>query len=493
MRFWAGALAILWLVAACSTGTSQSLPSISPPLPSATATKASPTVTPLPTASPSPTATPLPRETASPPTPTPGAERPSIVGAELFQLTKAGGLQAALDAGVHWVRYGAFDWDRIEPERTEPPTYHWEVVDEAGLARAADLGLEVIAVVRFAPEWAQGIPGHACGPIDEEAYGAWVEFLTALVARYSAPPYSIRYWELGNEPDIDPTLVGKRNIYGCWGNAEDEYYGGGTYAEMLKHAYPAIKDADPNAHVLIGGLLLDCDPRDPEACQWGSHKDLPPRFLEGILVHGGGPYFDIVSFHAYARYAPEQPQKMTNFTWPGSVTVVPEKAQFIREVLSKYGFGNKPLMNTETALQCTTASVDCYEGQAMYAPKAYGDAMSLGLQAQVYYAITTNWYNTGLLNQDLTPKPVYNAYKTASNYLAGATYRGAAAGYPAGIAGHAFGFLETTNRIDVIWSQDGTQKAVALPAGSSAYNRYGTLIAGDAILVTYEPVYVLRP
>ncbi len=419
----------------------------------------------------------------------------SVFGLEMHRISTAGGLTQVNATDTKWVRFRAFLWNEIEPVRTNPPTYVWSEVDEASLIAARNNGLTVIATVHMSPRWAlrNQDDEYLCGQIDEQALDEFAQFLRAAVTRYSAPPYNVKYWELGNEPDIDPILLWEDNIYGCWGDVNDPYYGGGYYANMLKVAYPAIKAADPDAQVLIGGLLLDCDPRDPEACQGGSHKELPSKFLEGILRGGGGPYFDIVSFHAYARYAPDQPQKMTSFTWPGSVTVVPEKAEFIREILKKYGFGNKPLMNTETALLCQTASADCYEVQAMYVPKAYGDAMAVDLKAQFYFAITSNWYSTGLLNADLTPKPVYNAYKTASSYLWDATYRGAATGYPAGVTGHAFGFMGVSRRIDVIWSQDGTQKAVALPAGSSAYNRYGTLIPGDAILVNYEPVYVIQP
>ena len=451
----------------------------------------SPTAT-RPAATLAPAATLSPQEVACGPDGDPN--RPSIVGAELFQLTKPGGLQAAVAAGVHWVRYGAFDWDRIEPERTDPPTYHWEAVDEAGLARAADLDLEVIAVVRFAPEWAQGSPGHACGPIDEKAHGAWVEFLSALVTRYSAPPYSIRYWELGNEPDIDSTLVGRRNIYGCWGNAEDEYYGGGAYAEMLKVAYPAIKAVDPTAQVLIGGLLLDCDPRDAEACQWGSHKDLPPRFLEGILVQGGGPYFDLVSFHAYAHYKDELGQ-MINWGWPGAVTSIPEKTAFLREVLQAYGYGDKGLMNTEAALLCKEPTPDCLETQALYVPRAYADALAAGLEAQIYFAVVNeHWYNTGLVYRDLTPKPAYQALVTASQFLGQAGYLGPLSGYPPGVGGYAFWRCDEGRHLDLIWSVDGEPLPVDLPSEATVYDRFGVAVpSAGALQVDYQPLYVDRP
>ena len=71
---------------------------------------------------------------------------------------------------------------------------------------------------------------------------------------------------------------------------------------MLKVAYPQIKAADPQAQVLVGGLLLDCDPRPGAGCSLTAQNAIPPKFLEGILRNNGGPYFDGVSFHAYDFY-----------------------------------------------------------------------------------------------------------------------------------------------------------------------------------------------
>ena len=60
--------------------------------------------------------------------------------------------------------------------------------------------------------------------------------------------------------------------------------------------------------MLIGGLLLDCDPGpNPNICAELGKNDRPPKYLEGILRNGGGNYFDGVAFHAYdffPYYAP---------------------------------------------------------------------------------------------------------------------------------------------------------------------------------------------
>ena len=259
---------------------------------------------------------------------------------------------------------------------------------------------------------------------------------------------------------------------------------------MLKKAYPAIKAADPRAQVLLGGLLLDCDPRNPPA-----GKDCTSsKFLEGILREGGGDYFDLVNYHAYTYYVGgATPIKNTN--WPGSITGVPEKTKFLQEVLAQYGFADKPLINTEAALACKTATSDCMEAQAMYVPRVYAEALALGLEAQVYYAmVNESWWHTGLLMPNLTPKPAYNAFKTASGFLEEARYQGPVTGYPARIQGYSFRRGNSASVLDVIWTRDGGDRTVILPAGATAYDRYGTLLAASGtIQAGLSPVYIVKP
>jgi hypothetical protein len=416
---------------------------------------------------------------------------PSIFGVQMTrQVDDTHGLSRAVAAQMQWLRLSAFHWDEIEPVRTTPATYDWSVVDEQSLFNARSRRMEIIAIVQFAPSWAQAIYGSYCGPIRQDALGAYAEFLTALVNRYSAPPYNIRYWELGNEPDVDPSLVSSHSAFGCWGDEDDPYYGGGYYAEMLKVAYPAIKAADANAQVLVGGLLLDCNPNNPPP-----GKDCKPgKFMEGILLNGGGPYFDSVSFHAYTYYLEDQ-DKMENSNWPGSITAVPDKTLFLKNVLAQYGYAGKLLMNTETALLCSADTTACREAQAKYVPRVYAEALSLDIKSQIYFAlINQGWWNTGLLQTDLTPRPAYYAYATAASILAAVDYEGQASGYPAGIEGYTFRQQRTSWTVDVIWAWDGGQYTVTLPAGASAFDRFGTLLAtSGTIQVDGAPVYIKKP
>jgi hypothetical protein len=408
---------------------------------------------------------------------------PPVFGVQMHGIHNSHGLSEALAGEVHWVRYNAFPWDLIQPGKSDP--FDWTQVHEASLRNAYENDLQVIASVRFAPLWAQKYKGSYCGPIRQNRFSDFAEFLTALVNRYKNPPYNVKYWELGNEPDA-PVWY-NRSGYGCWGEVNDPYYGGRYYGEMLKYAYPAIKAADPDAKVLIGGLLLDCDPNNPPPRKSCTSS----RFLEGILRAGGGPYFDIVSFHSYTFYGGTL-GGMGNGNWSGSATAIPEKAAFLRGVLNQFGYGDKALMNTESALLCNDATAQCLDTQGMYIPRAYAEALAVGLSAQVHYDIKGTWRYTGLLKPDLTPKPVYYAYQTAAGFLSQASYVGPVTGYPPGIEGYTFQKRDGSGYLDVVWSADGSPITVRLNAGEVAYDRYGNAVSGP-VEVSYEPFYIEHP
>jgi len=419
---------------------------------------------------------------------------PPLFGVVMPVINDSNGLAQAVQAGVYWADHSAFSWAGIEPSRTEPPTYNWGAVEEQSLINAAPNGLVVIARVHLTPPWARELPSHNCSRIKRDSLEEFAQFLTALVNRYKEAPYNVKYWELDSEVDVDPALTDPSNPQGfwCWGDQYDPYYGGGYFAEMLQWAYPAIKAADPQAQVVIGGLLLDCDPRNPppgKTCQ-------SSRFLEGVLRGGGGSHFDTVSFHAYAYYGGTLGQ-MGNPNWTGGVwkqsTAVLEKASFVRQVLSTYGYGNKGIMNMEAALFCEDdppASPDCLQTQAMYVPRAYAEAMASGVMAQAWFWMKDPvWRSTGLLDALLNPKPVYYAYQFASRELSHARYVGPVGDYAPGVAGYSF--ISGTQRIQVVWSADNFSHNISPPSGFvRALDKYGVSVGGSPVSVGVSPVYL---
>ncbi|MEJ2207683.1 MAG: cellulase family glycosylhydrolase, partial [Anaerolineae bacterium] len=209
----------------------------------------------------------------------------------------------AVDLRANWVRLNQrISWRDLQP--AEGAAIDWsQLADFEDELRALKAnGMTPMVIVDNHPEWATieayGADGQRswCAAIRPDKYNAFAQFMRELVTRYKVDEFDVHYWELGNEPDVDPALVKGSSNFGCWGDIDDPYYGGEVYGEMLKVVTPAIRSEDPRARLMVGGLLLDRPlTTDPNLGR-------PELFLEGILRAGGGDYFDILAFHAYPSY-----------------------------------------------------------------------------------------------------------------------------------------------------------------------------------------------
>jgi hypothetical protein len=255
--------------------------------------------------------------------------------------------------------------------------------------------------------------------------------MRALVERYKEYEFNVHNWELGNEPDVDPDLVKPNNVFGCWGNIEDEkYYGGREYGEMIKVIGRAIKEEDPLAKVWLGGLLLSSpynnDPR----------KGKPERFLRGILEVGAAPYFDILPYHWYPPYLNKaiDHDMIGKFQdWGGGAV---GKARFLREIMAEYSV-EKPLALNETALMCPPTvggqqieycnppSDEFYLAQANFVIRSFVRGLSENVKGFIWYTLDgPGWRHTGLLHENNQPKPVYTAYQNLIKQLLYTRYIG---------------------------------------------------------------------
>jgi hypothetical protein len=425
-----------------------------------------------------------PTATASP---TPAPAPLPIFGVEMQQISQEHGLSLAQGAGVYWLRHNGLLWAKVEPTAGER---RWKAMAdlEAQLRAAYEAELHTILIVRQTPDWAEKVPGHSCGAVAPEALDALAQFLSDAVARYKDPPYGVKYWELWNEPDVDPLFVVAGSPYGCWGDQEDPTYGGGYYAQMLRVAYPAIKAADPEAQVLVGGLLLDKDPAlDPA-------PNPPGRFLEGILQAGGGDYLDIVSFHAYTYYDGQlRDWEQLGTSWTSRGGGVAGKVDFLREVLARYGY-DKSLMLTESGLlcpQCSSPPSEAFlEAQAAYVLQLYARNMALGLGASIWYPFDgPGWRQAALLDAAQQPRPSYQAYRVMTSKLLDAQALGPVDGL-AGLIGYAF--QRPGGELWVLWSPDGAPVAIPGPAGlAAATDLMGNPLAAvdQGLEIGFAPVY----
>ncbi len=412
---------------------------------------------------------------------------------------------------AHWARRNGLEWSRVEKVEG---VYDWGNVQglETNLIETSEMGLEVILVVRSTPEWAQEDYGSFCGPIKDSKRQAFANFMYEAVKRYSAPPYNVKYWQIWNEPDMDRRLVDieperKTEPYGCWGDATDGYFGGGEYADVLEVVTPRIKQADPQAQVVVGGLMLPCSQalsKWPQAC---NHQE---KYLEGILRHNGaydgGNYFDVVAFHAYDFYW-NRLGKFGNGNWGSSWkyngVILTEKYAFLKDVLTRYGYGNTPLMASENALLCGSDGTEpvCLtrefeETKAYYVAQTYTTALTEGGMANIWYALRVNWRGSGLLDNYGNPLPAYHAYGEARNRLMEATFTRELFEY-GNVKGYEF--HSPDRNIWVMWSQvEGADlsvlpTSVALPTVPDAvYDVYGNpaYFNGTNLTVNAMPLYI---
>jgi hypothetical protein len=173
-------------------------------------------------------------------------------------------------SGAKWVRT-AIHWSDVEP--TSATQDDWSRADHIVEDGQKD-GVSIIFDITNAPDWAGGSQAGEFGS-DPQQYA---DFAAKVASRYKN---TVRVYELGNEPN-------HRNYVSQPDPA--------TYAKILQLTYPAIKKADPNAFVLVGGIGGIKD----------SNGDIDPlTFVRGLYQDGAKGNFDGIAYHPYTY--PELP------------------------------------------------------------------------------------------------------------------------------------------------------------------------------------------
>jgi len=403
--------------------------------------------------------------------------------------------------GVKYIRFNGILWSEIQPTEN---SFVWDGMSkiEDFFHKADQYGMTVIPIIRGTPVWAQKEYGYYCGAISEEKLNSFGDFMMELVNRYKTDEYNIHYWEIWNEPDVHPQVVKKTSQYGCWGDINDQYYGGGFFAEMLKDVTPVIRKTDPQAKVLIGGLLLDCDPR-----QTGSgycpteERTIGPKFLEGILLNGGGEYFDIVSFHGYTpdgnfNFAPWVLEE-TFPNWSARGGVVMAKYNYIKELLSNYEL-EKDVFLTETGYLCLENNLSCrneletfYNRQAQYGVWLMMRNWVEGINQSFWYTFDyPGWREGSMLDIEQKPKPVYNAIQVLNGRMQGAKTAQKLAGLPGGLQGYAFYFDDRVTWLVVSSDNDPHTLDMSI-YDFSVFDIFNNTIENkDEKLEIFYPVYI---
>ena len=299
-------------------------------------------------------------------------------------------------AGMAWWRLW-LRWDSIETTKSE---YNWKVLDEV-VAEAEKNGLQLYVSITGGSQAFQKTPfangdnwptmTPSCfAPADREA---WKQFLGALGTRYKGRIPAYQIW---NEPDA------KNGFYPFDPKA---------YVSVLKESAEALRAADPNAKIGLGGFVLGLTPKTTftkkdSAWPTGAFYALNPQ-----------PYFDIVDCHFYSLGEPGQ-------SWDRVREDVKAGHGFLKTV----GEDKKPIWNSETSMwsgavgQSTgggTVSYISESDQANELIKLHVQSLSVGIERTFWYGFVGD---IGIVNGDLSPKPAYAAQAFLSSLLSGAKF-----------------------------------------------------------------------
>ena len=186
-------------------------------------------------------------------------------------------------------------WATMDPSAV-PADYEWAAYDIL-VANAAAQGIKVLPTVVATPPWVSQLDGcqSSCvtnPPRSNVALGAWRAFLRAAVARYG-PNGSL--W--AEHPELKAKPI---DVWQLWNEQNSPVYftpkpDPGAYAKLVTEGSRAIKETDPGAKVILGGMFATPSGRvDPDTNSWTYLRNLYRR-------NGFKDRFDGVAVHPYGQ------------------------------------------------------------------------------------------------------------------------------------------------------------------------------------------------
>lgn len=209
-------------------------------------------------------------------------------------------------AGVAWLRQ-FFPWDEIEPS---PGQFDWEPWDSIVQSLAAFPQIGPMAVLMNSPAHASGSDSATAPPRDVTAFAA---FCAEFAARYGAV---IDHYQIWDEP----------NLEAAWGGLDPEPV---HYLALLKAAWQAIHDVDPNAEVIAAALA--------PTVETGPRNISDIDYLNSLYALGAADWMDAVAAKPYGFDSSPQDRVVSTGTLNFSRIIA------LREVMQQHGDADKPL------------------------------------------------------------------------------------------------------------------------------------------------------
>ncbi len=221
------------------------------------------------------------------------------------------GLTRMYQSGFKWVRlWDTGDvWSRHEREGKGKFDFS---ATEAKVNEFRRQGFQVLAVLAYTPAWASRHPeiGYHAGagaPFPPKNIQDWKDYCREYMTRFRG---RIRCFEVWNEPNTGNAVNLKSGFFR--GTVSD-------YVALLRAAWEVARQVGPEIRIV--------------GCS-GTGDFL--KWTEAVLAAGGGPFMDVLSFHAYTT--PRSPEEAN----------LEGRLEQLHRIMEKHGVGDLPIWNTET-------------------------------------------------------------------------------------------------------------------------------------------------
>jgi hypothetical protein len=265
-------------------------------------------------------------------------------------------------------------WHLVELEKGQ---YAIPARGRENIENTVEAGIGIILLLNYSNSLYDG----GMAPVSDEAVAAYARYCGYMAEQLRG---QVEVFEIWNEPNTD----------GFWKPEKDPR----AYAKVLKAAYSAIKEANPDA------IVLGC-----------SLAGMDVEFVEGVAQAGGLEAMDALSFHPYIP--PDSPEARN---LPGLID------QFSDRVNQLAGW-EVPLWITEMGWPTHVGGGVTELRQAEMLARTYLPALAQdNLEALCWYWLGPDgpdeyWAEDrfSIYHPDDTPKPAARAYATMSNWLEG--------------------------------------------------------------------------